>query len=54
MPATIGFQLVQSDLAILQRVHELRLATIEHIAALSGRRISAPQTAWQSLKIRNT
>lgn len=37
MPATTGFQLVPSDLGILQHVHELRLATIEHVAALSGR-----------------
>jgi protein involved in plasmid replication-relaxation len=37
MPATTGFQLVPSDLSILQHVHELRLATIEHLAALSGR-----------------
>jgi len=37
MPASTGFQLVSSDLNILHHVYELRLATIEHVAALSGR-----------------
>ena len=37
MPATNGFQLFESDLPILQSVHELRLATIDHIGALVDR-----------------
>ena len=37
MPARNGFQFVESDLPLLQHVYDLRLATIEHLAALSGR-----------------
>ena len=37
MTAKNGFQLVETDLPLLQYVYELRLATIEHLAALAGR-----------------
>jgi hypothetical protein len=43
MPASKGFQLVGSDLPLLQYVYELRLATIDHVAGLVGR--SYKQTA---------
>jgi len=41
MPAKSGFQLQESDITILHIVHELRLATIEHISVLSGRSVRA-------------
>jgi hypothetical protein len=37
MPAKDGFQLMDGDVALLHSVHQLRLATIHHLAALSGR-----------------
>lgn len=37
MPATTGFQFSPTDLSLLQYVYELRLATIEQIAELTGR-----------------
>jgi len=52
MPATTGFQLVPTDLDILQRVHELRLATIEHLAALSGRSYKRTQERLAKLEER--
>ncbi|SRR5579871_30875 len=52
MPATTGFQLVESDLALLQHVHELRLATIEHLAALSGRSYKQTQKRLAKLEER--
>jgi len=52
MPATNGFQLVPSDLAMLQHVHELRLATIEHVAALSGRSYKRTQERLAKLEER--
>ena len=37
MPAKNGFQLIDGDLEIMHHVHELRLAHIGHLAALTGR-----------------
>ncbi len=52
MPATTGFQLVPGDLFILRNVHELRLATIEHMAALSGRSYKRTQERLAKLEER--
>jgi hypothetical protein len=41
MPAKNGFQLQGSDIELLHFVHELRIATIDHLAALSGRSVRA-------------
>lgn len=41
MPATNGFQLQDSDIELLHSVHQLRIATIDHVAALSGRSVRA-------------
>src|ERR1700674_5627566 len=41
MPANNGFELQDSDIELLHSVHELRLATIDHLAALSGRSVRA-------------
>jgi Replication-relaxation len=49
MPAKNGFQLVDGDLAYLQHVYELRLATIDHLAALTDR--SYKQTADRLAKL---
>src|SRR6266571_8859111 len=37
MPAKDGFELQDADIELLRSVHELRIATIDHLAALSGR-----------------
>jgi hypothetical protein len=37
MPAKDGFQLTESDVDLLHSVFELRVATIDHLVALSGR-----------------
>jgi hypothetical protein len=37
MPAKDGFELQDADVELLRSVHELRIATIDHLAALSGR-----------------
>ena len=37
MPTKDGFQLTDDDTELLHFVHELRIATIDHLAALSGR-----------------
>ena len=50
MPATTGFQLIANDLDILQHVHELRLATIEHVAALCGRSYKRTQERLAKLE----
>jgi hypothetical protein len=50
MPAKNGFQLVESDLPLLQSVHELRLATIDHLAALSGRSYKRTQERLAKLE----
>jgi hypothetical protein len=41
MPAKHGFQLQDRDIELLHSVHQLRLATIDHLAALSGRSVRA-------------
>lgn len=41
MPAKDGFQLQDRDIELLRAVHELRIATIDHLAALSGRSVRA-------------
>lgn len=52
MPAKDGFQLVISDLGLLQPVYELGLATIEHVAALSGRSYKRTQERLVKLEDR--
>ena len=52
MPATTGFQLTPNDLAILQYVHELRIATIEHVASLTGRSYKRTQERLAKLQAR--
>ena len=37
MPAKDGFELQDADVELLGYVHELRMATLDHLAALSGR-----------------
>jgi hypothetical protein len=49
MSAKKGFQFVSGDLSLLKHVHELRLATIDHLATLSGR--SYKQTADRLAKL---
>jgi len=41
MPTKNGFQLQDRDIELLHFVHELRIATIDHLAALSGRSVRA-------------
>src|SRR5438105_3407606 len=41
MPAKDGFVLQDSDIELLQYVFLLRIATIDHLAALSGRSVRA-------------
>ena len=41
MPAKSGFELQESDIEILHLVYELRIATIDQIAMLSGRSVRA-------------
>ena len=41
MPANNGFQLNDHDIELLHYTHELHLATIDHLAALSGRSVRA-------------
>ena len=41
MPAKNGFELQDSDIELLRFVYELRIATIDHLAALSGRSVRA-------------
>ncbi len=41
MPANGGFELQDGDINLLHCVHELRLSTIDHLAALSGRSVRA-------------
>lgn len=52
MPATTGFQFIQSDLTLVRYVHELRLATIEHLAALSTRSYKQTQKRLAKLEER--
>jgi hypothetical protein len=41
MSKKAGFQLQESDLELLHFTHDLRLATIDHLSALSGRSVRA-------------
>ena len=41
MPTKNGFQLRDCDIELLHSVHQLRIATIDHLAALSGRSVRA-------------
>jgi hypothetical protein len=41
MPSKDGFQLQDRDIELLHCVHQLRIATIDHLAALSGRSVRA-------------
>ena len=41
MPAKDGFELQKQDIELLHSVHQLRVATIDHLAALSGRSVRA-------------
>jgi hypothetical protein len=41
MPAKDGFELQKQDIELLHSVHQLRIATIDHLAALSGRSVRA-------------
>jgi hypothetical protein len=41
MPAKNGFELQDGDIELLHAVYQLRIATIDHLAALSGRSIRA-------------
>ncbi len=41
MPAKNGFQLQRRDIELLRSVHQLRIATIDHLAELSGRSVRA-------------
>lgn len=52
MPATEGFQLVDTDLALLQYVHNLRLATSIHLADLCGRSYKRTQERLAKLHTR--
>jgi hypothetical protein len=50
MPAKDGFELQDQDIELLHSVHQLRIATIDHLAALSGR--SARALWGRLLKLR--
>jgi Replication-relaxation len=41
MPAHNGFELQDTDIALLHYVFQLRIATVDHLAALSGRSVRA-------------
>jgi hypothetical protein len=41
MPAKNGFELQDGDIELLHSVYQLRIATIDHLAALSGRSVRA-------------
>jgi hypothetical protein len=41
MPAKNGFELQDGDIELLHAVYQLRIATIDHLAALSGRSVRA-------------
>ncbi len=54
MPATTdGFELQNADIELLRSVHELRIATIDHLAALSGRSEIALWRRLRKLKDRH-
>ena len=52
MPAKSGFQLQDGDIELLHSVYELRIATIDHLAALSGRSVRALWGRLHKLKER--
>jgi hypothetical protein len=52
MPAKTGFELQASDIELLHFVYGLRIATIDHLAALSGRSIRALWGRLHKLKER--
>src|SRR5580692_11003754 len=52
MPAKDGFQLQDLDIELLYSVHQLRIATIDHLAALSGRSVRALWGRLHKLKER--
>jgi len=52
MPAKDGFQLQDGDIELLHDVHQLRIATIDHLAALSGRSVRALWGRLHKLKER--
>ncbi len=52
MPAKDGFQLQDGDIELLHFVHQLRIATIDHLAALSGRSVRALWGRLHKLKER--
>src|SRR5580704_4668069 len=41
MPSKDGFELQDGDIELLHFVHQLRIATVDHLAALSGRSVRA-------------
>ena len=52
MPATNGFELQDGDIELLNCVFQLRLATIDHLSALSGRSVRALWGRLHKLKER--
>ncbi len=52
MPAKSGFQLQDGDIELLHSVYQLRIATIDHLAALSGRSVRALWGRLHKLKER--
>lgn len=52
MPTKNGFELQSSDIELLYFVHQLRIATIDHISALSGRSVRALWGRLHKLKER--
>jgi hypothetical protein len=52
MPAKNGFELVKSDIELLHNVFQLRIATIDHLATLSGRSVRALWGRLHKLKDR--
>lgn len=52
MPAKNGFELQDGDIELLHSVYQLRIATIDHLAALSGRSVRALWGRLHKLKER--
>ena len=52
MPANNGFELQDSDVAILNHVFQLRIATVDHLSPLSGRSVRALWNRLLKLKKR--
>src|SRR5260221_833156 len=52
MPAKNGFELQEGDIELLHFVYELRIATIDHLSALSGRSVRALWGRLRKLKER--